>query len=253
MKKLIVLCALLAGDLYGQASSQTYRFTTDYTILDVRGRVGHRERIVGTYTRDFSNDKVGWTAVDVSRTSTKSPDQFGEPERREFMEGFSYSLHGGDMTSAEFFRGLPPGAVQERNLVWDTRMFEAFGEAQWDSLKPGVPYVFKGQNIPLAGAGTFENNDVHLVLSGTTTCGIEECGVVDYQAFFNTFELLMPMQTLTGRSHYWGQIWVSLATKRVVRASLYEDVLGELKLQGSDEPQTVNIFRVGVLDPVEER
>ena len=58
--------------------------------------------------------------------------------------------------------------------------------------------------------------------------------------------------TLTGRSHYWGQIWVALATKQIEYATLYEDVLGEMTL-GQGSPQLIDVFRSGVLEPVAQR
>ena len=38
--------------------------------------------------------------------------------------------------------------------------------------------------------------------------------------------------TLKGRSHYWGAIWVSLASRQIEYATLQEDVLGEMTLTG---------------------
>jgi hypothetical protein len=53
---------------------------------------------------------------------------------------------------------------------------------------------------------------------------------------------------MIGRSHYWGQIWVSLTTKQIEYATLYEDVLGEMKLGAQPAPQVVNVFRKGVFE-----
>src|SRR5262249_11968173 len=150
-------------------------------------------------------------------------------EKQTFMEGFSYALAAETTTNTEFFRNFPQNAMQEQNLVWDSRMFELFGEEQFENLKSNSPSHFPSPPaVPLAGAGPFQNKDVQLLLSGTGTCGDQECALIDYRAFFNTFELKLPKETLIGRSHYWGQVWVSLATKRLVRATLYEDVLGEV-------------------------
>ena len=55
--------------------------------------------------------------------------------------------------------------------------------------------------------------------------------------------------TLQGRSHYWGEIWVSLSTKQIEYATLYEDVLGEMKLAGQATPQVIDVFRSGVFEP----
>ena len=46
--------------------------------------------------------------------------------------------------------------------------------------------------------------------------------------------------TLKARSDYWGQIWVSLATKQIEYATLYENVGGEMKLAGQNTTQVIN-------------
>jgi len=56
--------------------------------------------------------------------------------------------------------------------------------------------------------------------------------------------------TLKGRSHYWGEIWVSLSSKQIEYATLQEDVLGEMKLAGQEAPRTISVFRVGILEPL---
>ena len=56
--------------------------------------------------------------------------------------------------------------------------------------------------------------------------------------------------TLNARSHYWGEIWVSLAGKQIEYATLQEDVLGELTLAGQTAPRTISVFRNGIFEPV---
>jgi hypothetical protein len=43
-----------------------------------------------------------------------------------------------------------------------------------------------------------------------------------------------------------------LATKQIEYATLYEDVLGEMKLIGQDA-RVINIFRSGVFEPVTQK
>lgn len=252
MRRQIAVLLLLAGTAYAQTAPEKFRFTTDYYYLDLRGEIGRREEIVGTYIRDWNSKQAKWTNVTVA--NGKGPSGTFEPAaKRDFMEGFSYKLGAVNTSEAEFFKNLPDGAMQERNLVWDTRMFELFGEDQLRNLTPNKPYRFPGPTaVPLAGAGTFQNKDAQLILTGTSKCDRAECAVIDYRAFFNTFELQLPNQKITGRSHYWGQVWVSLKTRRILRATLYEDVLGEFSAPGLATPVPVNVFRIGVLEPVKE-
>lgn len=64
------------------------------------------------------------------------------------MEGFSYpwSKSAEDL-SPDFFPGFPLMAMQQRNLVWDTHMFEGFAE-KLDHLTPNV--------LDLRGASAIE-------------------------------------------------------------------------------------------------
>jgi len=54
---------------------------------------------------------------------------------------------------------------------------------------------------------------------------------------------------LKGRSDYWGEIWVSLTTKQIEYGTLYESMVGEMKLPGQETAQVVNIFHIGTLNP----
>ena len=101
----------------------------------------------------------------------------------------------------------------------------------------------------MPGVGTFHNRDVQLTWIGRSRRNGKECAVIEYRAFFNPLEIANGGMTLKGRSHYWGEIWVSLATKQIEYATLHEDVLGEMKLR-SGPPRMISVFRSGVFEPV---
>ncbi|MGC9969408.1 MAG: hypothetical protein ABSE56_02340 [Bryobacteraceae bacterium] len=231
-----------------QDGPQSWRFTCDYYNLDTKGHLGSRVRYSALYTRGLPRDAVRWSDVTVAQ-NTDGSEKFPTPQKREFMEGFSYA-RSSDMLKPDFFRGFPPMAMQERDLVWDTEMIEGFGQTQFENLKLNTPYhVPDVADIALAGMGSFHHKDLQLIWTGISKRNGQECAVIDYRAFFNQLEISNPAVTLTGRSHYWGQIWVSLTTKRIEYATLYEDVLGEMKLQSQEKPMTISVFRIGTLEP----
>jgi hypothetical protein len=84
----------------------------------------------------------------------------------------------------------------------------------------------------MPGLGTFHNRDVELTLTGRSQRNGQDCAVIEYRAYFNPLEIATGGMTLKVRSHYWGLIWVFLTRREVEYATLYEDVLGELKLRG---------------------
>ena len=234
------LSRLPAGLQVKDDGPRTFRFTCDYSHLDVKGnQAGPTMKLAGEYTRGLPGDKARWNNVTVNG------------QKREFMEGFGYRLADrGNTGKAEFFQGFPAMAFQERNLVWDTVMFESFGQEFFDKLSLNVPYRMESSTMALAGGGEFENKNVELTWIGVSRRNGQQCALVDYNAFFNKLTVKAGAIELTGRSHYWGQIWVSLTTKQIEYATLYEDVLGELKLSTQPAPQIINVFRKGFFERV---
>lgn len=74
--------------------------------------------------------------------------------------------------------------------------------------------------------------------------------MIDYEAFLNPLEIDNGGMSLKARSNYWGQIWVSLATKQIEYGTLNETVVGEMKLAGQDTTQLINVIRNGTFEPV---
>jgi hypothetical protein len=216
----------------------------------VKGHLNGRQRYSASYTRGLPGDTVRWSDVTVANAQGWS-DDFGPAQKQDFMDGFTYPRTGAaGMTKPGFFRDFPPMAMQQRNLVWDTDMMEGFAE-KLDDLKLNVPYHVPGAaEVDLAGAGTFRNRDLQLTLTGTSRRNGQDCAVIDYRAFFNTIDSKAPGFALIGRSDYWGQIWVSPATKQIEYATLYEEVQGELTLQGQEKPMIISVVRIGVFEPV---
>ena len=233
---------------------RTYRFTIDHTVTDTTGGVVQRQRVSGDYTRGLPGGEAAWSRVTVAESN--GPAEISGPgQKREFMEGFRYrpgpaSL--GETMKPDFFTRFPPTAIFERNLVWDTGMIELFGQDQFAHLTLNTPYrLLSGQDVNMPGVGTFHNRDVQLTWTGRSHRNGEECAVIEYRAFFNPIRIANGGMTLTGRSHYWGTIWVSLSSRQIEYATLQEDVLGEMKLAGESAPRTISVFRNGIFEPLQ--
>jgi len=226
---------------------RTYRFVVDYNSSNTRGEIVRRQRLTGDYTRGLPGGDVTWKNV-TSSTANGSTDPYPAPEKRDFMEGFRYRADA-DSMKADFFKAFPPSAVMERNLVWDTQMFEMFGQAQFPHLKLNEPYHFVSGDVNMPGVGIFTNKDVVLVWTGRSQMHGQDCAVIEYRAFFNPVDINNAGLLLKGRSNYWGLIWVSLATKQIEYATLYEDVLGELTLPGQNM-QVMDVVRTGTFEPM---
>jgi hypothetical protein len=248
--------SLPQGTAVKDAGPRTYRFTMDYTAADIRGQVTHRQRVEARYTRGLPGGDVEWNDVSVAEANGASA-PLGAPQKRDFMEGLRYRKGPktmDEMMKPGFFKNAPPTAIVERNMVWDLEAIEMFGQTQFEHLKLNEPYrVLSSQTVDMPGIGTFENRDVQLTWTGRSRRNDQDCAVIDYRAYFNPLQVATGGMTLTGRSHYWGQIWVALATKQVEYATLYEVVVGEMKLPGQDTAQLIDVFRSGVLEPLARR
>ncbi|MGA2182073.1 MAG: hypothetical protein ABSH47_03525 [Bryobacteraceae bacterium] len=143
-----------------QDGPHTWRFICDYYNLDVRGHRTGQQRLSALYTRGLPGDMVRWN--DVTIAASDSSGKLGPAQKREFMEGFSYPYSKvAEDARPEFFGIFPPAAIKERNLVWDTHMFEDFGQGHFDHLTLNTPYhVPAVEDAPLAGLGTFHNKDL---------------------------------------------------------------------------------------------
>jgi hypothetical protein len=225
--------------------TRTYRFTIVYNITNMRGEMLRRQRFTADYTRGLPDSKVRWDNV-TEEDANGATAPYGAPQKHEFMDGFTYVNNMTGTFKPDFFKGFPPTAVFERNLVWDTGMFETFGQNHLNQLTLNEPYSTgyeAGMNLP--GEGTFRNRQIILEYIGRSERNGEDCALISYQAFLNPLEINNGGMDMKGRSDYWGLIWVSLATRQIEYATLSETVTAELKLPGQEAIQNVNVLRTG--------
>lgn len=229
---------------------RTYRFSIDYNMASLTGEIVQRQRITGEYVRGLPNNEVEWHNVGLA-TAAGPTGPFPAPEKRAFMEGFRYRNDVAATMTPIFFQSFPPTAFMERNLVWDTAMFESFGQDHFDELKLNVPVHVgaKDQDVSLPQVGTFRNHDIVLEWVGRSHRNGQDCAVIEYRAFFNPVNIDAGV-VMKARSDYWGELWVSLVSKQIEYATLYEEVTGQMKLPGQDTAQPLSVFRVGFFEPL---
>lgn len=240
---------LPSGTTVKDNGPRTYLFTVEYDTTSTKGEMLLRQRLTGEYTRGLTGGDVIWKNV-AQADAPGATAPFGAPQRRDFMEGFRYHNDLGDSLKPGFFKGFPPAAVFERNLVWDTGMIEHFGQDYFDHLKLNEPYHSASDDVNMPEVGTFHNREVVLEWIGRSQRNGQDCALIRYQALLNPLEIVNAGMTLNGRSSYWGQIWVSLATKQIEYGTINESVVGELKLTGQDGTQIINVIRYGTFEPV---
>src|ERR1019366_8434369 len=120
---LLVPCAfaqtwtLPQGTAVKDSGPRTYRFIVDYNTANTKGEMVFRQRLSGEYTRGLAGGDVMWKNV-TQADAAGATAPFSTPQKRDFMEGFRYRNNVGSTMSPEFFKGFPPTAMMERNLVW---------------------------------------------------------------------------------------------------------------------------------------
>lgn len=232
---------------------RTYRFTVEYNIANTQGEVVHRQRLIGEYTRGLPGEEAVWRNVEESEANGSTA-EYAAGKRCVFMEGFRYQNNLAGSMKPEFFKSFPVTAIFERNLVWDTQMIEYFGQSFLERLKLNEPYVaIANQNAPMPDVGNFLNKKVILEWIGYSRRNGQDCAVIQYRAFLNPVDIANGGITLKARSDYWGEIWVSLATKQIEYGTLYENVTGEMKMQNSETMRPTNVFRIATLEPIRSK
>ena len=245
--------SLPQGTTVKDSGTRTYRFTVDYNIGNNYSEIVKRQRLTGEYTRGLPGGEVQWKNVAQAEADGFTA-PFGAAQKRDFMEAFRYRNDLDATMKPDFFKAFPPAAVFERNLVWDTGMIEMFGQNYFEHLKLNEPYqIISNQDVNMPDVGVFHNHNVILEWIGRSQRNGQECAVINYRAFFNPLLIDNGGMNLKGRSDYWGQIWVSLATRQIEYGTLYENVAGQMKLPGQDSLQLINVFRTGVFEPLSSK
>jgi hypothetical protein len=229
---------------------RTYRFIVDYNTANTKGEMVYRQRMAGEYTRGLAGGEVEWKNV-TKATAVGPTAPFGAPQKSDIMEAFRYRNDLGNALNPGFFKGFPPTAVLERNLVWDTKMIEYFGQDFFEHLKLNEPYhTGADKDVVMPDVGTAQLRDIVLEWIGRSQRNGQDCALIKYQGFFNPLEIANGGMTLIGRSDFWGEIWVSVETKQIEYATLQEVVVGEMKLPGQDTTQVINVLRIGSFELV---
>ena len=116
--------------------------------------------------------------------------------------------------------------------------FEVFAWLFYDSLKLNRFIAAEELNarMELSGSGYFENKNIRVMLAGITTMHGEICAVIQYLAMDNPLEFNIEMSgtaiSIKGRSHYWGNVLISLEDKQIEQALLFEDVVMKTNIPG---------------------
>ncbi len=214
---------------------RSYHMTTDYYDFNLKRDFLRKRRITGILT--YKGDSAQWRDVFYSESKILNVD-FPIGRRKDFLQNFKYQPNENVLTS-EFFKDNLPGADPlVMNIIWDALGFDAIVYSCWDSLSLNEEFRAKSMNFELkiADIGTFENKDIRITWLGITEINNKICAILKYSVMNNPLDLDIASENMlmSGRSHYWGEIYVSLSDKQIEYANLTEDVLTDVKIKGRE-------------------
>jgi hypothetical protein len=220
------------------STQRKYTMTTDYFEYDLKGNFLRKTRVAGEYTCEIGGDSARWNNV-YSSQSDDLDSPFPKGMKQDYMENFKYKPDEKVLTE-DFFIQIPEANMFIKNLIWDVMGFDILAYTCWDSLELNKEYhsVEMNSKVDLAGEGTFENKDIILTWIGITKKNNEVCAIIKYSVMNNPLELVTGNFIMSGRSHYWGEVYVSLSDRQIEYASLLEDVVTDVTISG----QTNNIL-----------
>ncbi len=212
---------------------RSYHMTTDYYDFNLKQDFIRKTRIKGILT--YEGDSAQWRDVYVSG-SKKLDAEFYVGSKLSFMQNFRYQPNE-NILSADFFKNnLPEADPSIMNLIWDALGFDALAYSCWDSLNLNEEFRAKSMNFEfkMADIGTFENKDIRITWLGITKINNKICAILKYAVMNNPLDIEYENMSMSGRSHYWGEIYVSLSDKQIEYANLTEDVLTDVKIKGQE-------------------
>jgi len=200
-------------------------------------------RITAEYTRGLENGHVKWNNVGIAN-SEKEDQPYPDPQVQTYMEDFTY-VPSENVLRESFFEKIPQADIFIKNLIWDMVGIEGFAWWYWDSLHLNHEYCARETNsvVELAGEGTFENKDIRITWTGITEMNNEICAIIKFTVMNNPLSVHNDYIEVDGRSHYWGNIYVSLEDKQIEYAELLEDVLTDVKFPDQEERNKFNTIR----------
>jgi len=212
---------------------RSYQMTTDYYDYNLKGDFLNKKRVTGTITHGLNGNSVQWNDVCISFSNTLNA-EFSKGEYKDFMHNFTYIPNEEVLTQEFFNKNLPKADPHIMNLIWDALAFDALAYSYWNSLRLNEEFQAKSMNseLKLANIGTFENKDIRITWLGITKINDKLCAILKYSVMNNPLKVEFENISMSGRSHYWGEIYVSLSDKQIEYANLTEDVLTDMQIKG---------------------
>lgn len=231
------------GSATDPSVSRTYLVTTEYFDYDLDCNLLAKRKLTGTVT--YRADSARWK--NVRYVESKEPEETlrKEGEKLDFMQDFQYRPGPEILAPAFFEERLPQANPLVMNMLWDALAFETLAHGNWDSLRLNKP--FRAENIDSEleiAIGTFENRNPVITWIGITAIDGKTCAILKYSLMDNPLRVAYENVSMHGRSHYWGEIYVSLPDRQIEQADLTEDILTVTRMKNREDTRTGYTTRI---------
>ena len=218
-----------------KSQSKTYTMITDYYDYDLQANFIKKARVIGDFTCNLNGDSVKWNNVYISQTNNLEA-SFPQGQKQSDFEDFKY-VQSEKVVDKEFFSHIPQIDFRLKNMVWDMLGFYVFAYTYWDSLELNKEFCNHVLNteVEMANDGTFENKETKLTWLGVTEINNELCAVIKFSQMNGKLKLDLENVKMKGRSHYWGEVYISLIDKQIEYATLSEDVITDVLIKGQSK------------------
>ena len=210
----------------------SYQMTTDHYDFDLKSNFSGKRRLTGVIS--YKGDSAQWKDVFYAESKELEAD-FPIGVKIDIMQNFTYQPDEKVLTTEFFQTNLPKATVGIMNLIWDALAFDVLAYSCWDSLKLNKEFraINMNSEFEIANFGTFENRDIRITWLGITEINNQLCAILKYSVMNNPLKIDFDDNTsMIGRSHYWGEVYVSLSDKQIEYASLTEDIVTDVKMKG---------------------
>jgi hypothetical protein len=133
-----------------------------------------------------------------------------------------------------------------RWLVSDAAQMQGLAYYIFDSLefnREFYPTLLNDYDIEFEDWVTFSSRYQKLIWSGVTRHNGEPCAMVRFESLYNPVKSDNNQMNVSGRSLYYGEMWIFLTDKQVEYTSMVEDVVFELKSPVFPDGQLVDLQR----------
>jgi hypothetical protein len=203
-------------------------FNLEYAFFnrDIGGNTTSSIYTEARYTRFPRDGRIRWNSVTIGTSDAA--------ERRplELMEGFSYRV-GEEIVGESLYIDIPGEDLKHlvKTMVWDGMMIEMFELIRDDlySLEPNAPRkvsMFEDFDVRMGDWGNLLMRDLILTWTGLSRKNGEICALIYYKSLSNPVSAAAG----SGRSLYWGHVWISEVDGDIECLTLNEDVVLNMAL-----------------------